>query len=104
MDQKLNLLVISLIFVALAVTAVSVNSEPQTETTCNSCSDCSAKLNGDYDKVTLTNDLINQNDCIIFSSSNVEFDCDNHLIDGDSTTNNIFGVFMYNKNGNMVNN
>jgi len=55
------------------------------EITCNSCSDCSNKLTGTYDKVILSQDLTNlTGSCITVTGSFVEFDCNNHLIGGNS--------------------
>ncbi|MBN1875336.1 MAG: right-handed parallel beta-helix repeat-containing protein [Anaerolineae bacterium] len=56
-------------------------------TTCTSCEDCNTKLaSGNYDIVTLTNDITNYGGaCIslILGESDVTFDCDGHTIDGD---------------------
>jgi thioredoxin 1 len=53
---------------------------------CNSCSDCTKKLNGEYDIVMLTTDLIDvRGSCIIFGADNVIFDGGEHKIDGDDS-------------------
>lgn len=63
------------------------------ETTCNSCSDCSNKLAGTYTEVTLSQDLVNlTGNCIMFTGSNVEFDCNNHLIGGDTPFDFDYGI------------
>ena len=68
--KKILFLIILLSQFILANNALSL------ETTCDSCSDCSSKLNGSYDKVTLTKDLsINTGSCIIINSGDVIFDC-----------------------------
>jgi len=55
--------------------------------TCNSCSDCSAKLaSGLYSEVKLTANLIGVGgSCVslLFGESNVTFDCDYHCVTGD---------------------
>ena len=52
-------------------------------TTCNSCSDCSSKLDGSYDQVTLTQNINSSTgDCITFSGSDVIFDCNKYKIEG----------------------
>jgi len=57
-----------------------------TDATCSSCADCSAKLDGTYETVKLTTDLLDQTEtCIQFGSGYVEFDCQGHTIDGDET-------------------
>jgi parallel beta-helix repeat protein len=71
-------------------------------TTCNSCSDCSSKLDGTFDKVMLTQDINNHvGTCITFGASNVEFDGDNHRIDGDDSGTD-YGIYMNGKSGNTV--
>jgi len=68
------------------------------ETTCNSCSDCSSKLNGDYDVVKLTEDIIDYSPgfygtCITVGTRDVEFDCQGHRIDGDNSADS-YGIFI----------
>ena len=57
-------------------TAINAQFEfPKNETTCNSCEDCSAKLNGDWNKVTLTASIDNRAEtCIVFGADNITFD------------------------------
>jgi len=56
------------------------------ETTCSSCEDCSAKLDGDYDVVRLTVDITDHSGtCIQSNASNVVMDCDDHTISGNGT-------------------
>ena len=70
-------------------------------TTCNSCSDCTNKLNGKYDTVILTRDLINvKGSCITFGASNVIPDGNGPKIDGDDTGEFESGIAMSSKSGN----
>ena len=74
-------------------------------TTCNSCSDCTNKLNGEYDTVKLTRDLINvKGSCITFGANNVVFDGNGHKIDGDDTGEFESGITMSSKSGNTIKN
>ena len=69
------LLFLSLIFFSTQAFGLS--------TTCNSCTDCSSKLDGSYDQVTLTQDISNSTgDCITFNGSDVIFDCNKYKIEG----------------------
>ena len=71
---------------------------------CNSCSDCTKKLNGDYSTVVLTTDLINVwGSCIIFGANNVVFDGRGHKIDGDDKGFES-GIAMAGKSGNTIKN
>jgi len=73
--------------------------------TCNSCSDCSDKLSGMYDTVTLTTDLTDvRGSCIIFGADNVIFDGDGHKIDSDDTGEFKSGIEMIGKSGNTIRN
>ena len=72
--------------------------------TCNSCADCSGKLDGTFDKVMLTQNISNHaGTCITFGASNVEFDGDNYQIDGDDSGTD-YGIYMNGKSGNTVKN
>ncbi|MEA1864319.1 MAG: CARDB domain-containing protein [Euryarchaeota archaeon] len=72
---------------------------------CNSCSDCSSKLNGKYATVVLTTDLIDvKGSCIIFGADNVVFDGDGHKIDGDDKGEFESGIAMTGKSGNTIKN
>jgi parallel beta-helix repeat protein len=53
--------------------------------TCNSCEDCTRKLNnGYYDTVILSQNILNHTgNCITLSADNVVFDCSGHFISGD---------------------
>ena len=76
-----------------------------TSTKCNSCSDCTKKLNGYYDTVVLTTDLINvKGSCITFGTDNVVFDGGGHKIDGDDTGEFESGITMDGKSGNTIKN
>ena len=73
--------------------------------TCNSCSDCSNKLNGKYDTVILTNDIINvKGSCITFGANNVVFDGNGYKIDGDDKGEFESGITMSSKSGNTIKN
>jgi parallel beta-helix repeat protein len=55
------------------------------ETTCSSCRGCSIVLEGEYSKVTLTQDITSENgNCIYISTDNVIFDGRNHSITGNN--------------------
>ncbi len=72
--------------------------------TCNSCSDCSGKLNGSFDNVILAQDINNHaGTCIVFGASNVLFDGGGHIIDGDDSGTD-YGILMLNKTGNTIKN
>ncbi|KAF5417141.1 MAG: hypothetical protein C5S49_03835 [Candidatus Methanogaster sp.] len=74
-------------------------------TKCDSCSDCTKKLNGDYGAVLLTTDLINvKGSCIIFGANNVVFDGGGHKIDGDDKGEFESGIAMTGKSGNTIRN
>jgi parallel beta-helix repeat protein len=81
------------------------NACPGSITTCDSCEDCTNKLDGSYNMVMLTTDITNQwgDYCIIFGSSNVVFDGDGHKIDGDYFETG-YGIYMSGKSGNTVKN
>jgi parallel beta-helix repeat protein len=63
---------------------------------CNSCADCSAKLEGDYSLVYLDNNIsIDNSTCIEFNTSNTIFDCQEHTIQGSiSGEEFIYGIKM----------
>ncbi len=72
--------------------------------TCNSCSDCSDKLNGSYDTVLLAANVSNRaGTCIVFGADNVVFDCDGHTLDGDDSGTDS-GISLAGKSGNTVKN
>lgn len=62
--------------------------------TCNSCEDCTNKLNsGLYDTVILSQDILNHTgNCIDFNADNVVFDCAGHSIGGDSPFDIEYGI------------
>jgi parallel beta-helix repeat protein len=73
--------------------------------TCNSCGDCSNKLNGKYDTVKLTKDLVNvKGSCITFGANNVVFDGNGQKIDGDDVGEFDSGIMMSSKSGNTIKN
>jgi parallel beta-helix repeat protein len=78
------------------------------ETTCDSCEDCRTKLNGDYNIVTLTVDIIDKSGtCIIFGANaqGVVFDGNGYKIDGDDKAIDDDGIYIPSgANGNTVKN
>jgi parallel beta-helix repeat protein len=71
---------------------------------CDSCEDCSRKLNGDYEKVVLTTDITNyHSNCIEFGADNLIFDCNAYIIDGDGS-GSTYGFYLRNKDGNTIDN
>ena len=69
---------------------------------CNNCSDCQTKIDNALpgDEVRLTADITNQDgDCIKFNTgkSNITFDCQGHLIDGDGDSNG-YGIYLNRNN------
>lgn len=59
---------------------------PPTTTQCNSCDDCSAKLNGSFDVVELTEDLTGvSGSCVDFQGGHTTFDCQGHEIQTDDS-------------------
>ncbi|MDY7078848.1 MAG: NosD domain-containing protein [Chloroflexota bacterium] len=74
-------------------------------TTCNSCADCTNKLDGSiFNKVLLTTDINNfAGTCVTFSADNLEFNCDGHTIDGDDSGTD-YGVYIPSSLGNQVKN
>jgi parallel beta-helix repeat protein len=69
--------------------------------TCNSCTDCTNKLNGTFERVLLAADISSSGTCVTFGASNVEFDCDGHSITGSGSN---FGVYISGESGNSVKN
>jgi parallel beta-helix repeat protein len=91
-----------------AADAVSL-SAPAQSTTCNSCADCTSKLeSGSWVTVTLTADITNHaGTCVglIHSESNVVFDCGGHTIDGDDIAiDPDHGVTMMHGSNNTIQN
>jgi len=74
-----------------------------TSTICNSCSDCTIKLNGGYDTVILSADISNSNGtCIIFNASNILFNCNGYKIEGiKQQRKSVYGMYVAN-NGNIT--
>ncbi|MCA9998456.1 MAG: right-handed parallel beta-helix repeat-containing protein, partial [Anaerolineales bacterium] len=73
-------------------------------TTCSSCADCTSKLDGTFDTVLLTADINNYSGtCITFGASNVLFNGNGHVIDGDDSGTD-YGVYMSGRTGNTVRN
>ena len=77
--------------------------------TCNSCSDCSAKLaSGLYSEVKLTTNLIGVGgSCVslLFGESNVTFDCDYHYVTGDDVAiDPDYGIAFFHGSNNTIRN
>ena len=68
---------------------------------CDSCSDCTAKLNGDHSNVTLSQNITGIDGCIDIQASGVEFDCTGHSIRG---TNTGAGISIDGQNNVTINN
>jgi len=69
------------------------------ETTCNSCEDCSLALTGSYDRVNLTQDILNHSgNCIDFNGSSVIFDCNGHAVHGDWPFDVDYGIRLIGNN------
>ncbi len=79
-------------------------SSPPNETYCNSCAECSAALNGTYEKVILAQDLLDQaGTCITFNADGVTFDGGDHVIDGISGWKD-YGIVLNGKSNIIVQN
>lgn len=97
------------IWVAVVVAAQAPVFAAESVESCSSCADCTTKLaSGAYDTVLLDADIVDHaGDCIDLSSgaSNVVFDCDGHLIDGDELgTDPVRGISMMHGSSNTVRN
>lgn len=76
----------------------SINVTVAQETTCSSCEDCNAKLDGSYDVVKLAADIINHlGDCIEFHADNTEFDCQGNMITGNTSGQQYYGILAQGK-------
>jgi parallel beta-helix repeat protein len=77
--------------------------------TCNSCSDCSDALNNNTNcttEVRLTTDINNVAGTCVNNPENFSnkiFDCQGHLIDGDSSGND-YGIYLSGKENNTIRN
>ena len=70
-------------------------------TTCNSCADCSSKLNGSYDLVLLNTSLSNSGGtCITFNANSIVFDCQKNMISGKSD----YGIYLNGRSNNTIRN
>jgi parallel beta-helix repeat protein len=94
----------------LAITRIpAVEAAPPTYTFCNSCADCQAELaSGTWTLIILTVDITDHaGSCIslVSGESNVKFDCDGHVIDGDDfAIDPEYGVYMVGGSGNEISN
>lgn len=71
-------------------------------TSCTSCTDCSSKLDGTYDQVNLTQDILNHpGNCITVQGANVTLDCGGHTLKGTDTG---IGIFNDGNNGVTIQN
>jgi parallel beta-helix repeat protein len=100
--KKINILLSGFIFLILI--SITVSTVSAAETTCNSCDDCTQKLNGSYQVVSLTTGILDSTNktCINITAQNIVFDCQNHIIDGVDNSDTI-GVYS-NQNGTTVKN
>ena len=95
--MKCNILLLGMLLLVSLASA--------TETTCNSCEDCSAKLSGSYDVVKLAVDIANHSGtCIEFNASNVEFDCQGHEITGSTGGQQYYGILAEGKDNIAIKN
>nr|QNO54193.1 Tol-Pal system protein TolB [Methanosarcinales archaeon ANME-1 ERB7] len=105
----LSAVLAAIMILTIAASAVAATDDGEVTafatTTCDSCSDCTNKLNGDYDTVVLTTDLINvKGSGITFGADDVVFDGGGHIIDGDDTGEFESGITMNGKSGNTIRN
>ena len=80
--------------------------QPPTENAdCDSCEDCSAKLDGSYDVVRLTTDLTDvSGECVLFGADHTTFDCQGHAIEGENADEFSYGVRIEGHSGNTIRN
>ncbi|KYK27271.1 hypothetical protein AYK26_04000 [Euryarchaeota archaeon SM23-78] len=72
--------------------------------TCSSCSECNELIAAGYDRIGLSNDILNHSgDCISLNGNNIIFDCQGHTIAGDWPFDVDTGIFVSGKN-NIVQN
>ncbi len=77
---------------------------PSTTTSCSSCDDCTAKLNGSYGTINLANNLTEiTGSCIGFNASNATFDCQGHTISG-TGGEQTYGIKWLGKTNNTIKN
>ncbi len=101
------LTVIMVLTIAMSAVATTDGGEVTAfaTTTCDSCSDCTKKLDGKYGTVVLTADLIDvKGSGITFGADNVVFDGGGHIIDGDNSGEFESGITMTGKSGNTIQN
>lgn len=73
---------------------------------CDSCDDCTIKLNGEYGEVYLNTSIINHTGTCINNPANFNnkiFDCQGHTIDGDNIGYD-YGIYLIGKKGNTIRN
>jgi parallel beta-helix repeat protein len=97
------------LLIALGVVAAGAGGALAQTVTCDSCSDCTAKLaSGSYEIVVLTTDIVDHGgSCIslLYGESDLVFDCDGHLIDGDDVAvDPDSGIAMYHGIRNTIRN
>ncbi len=81
------------------------DSPPPETVECNSCTDCSAKLNGVYDVVALNTDLTGlAGSCVLFGAGNTTFDCQGHTIAGNHPGEFSYGIRIEGQNSNIISN
>ena len=106
MRTPMTWIVIPLLAVVAAV--LSAGAATASGTTCNSCADCTTKINsGLYDTVTLSVNIVGHSGgCIGFHGvNNVVFDCNGLQIDGDDAAiDPDRGVGIFSATGNTVRN
>jgi len=87
-------------------TSTSTTTIP-TEITCNGCYNCSMVMTGDYDLVRLSQNIFSignpmDGDCIEFGANNIEFDCQDYMVQGDEQIDTVYGIRMEDNSGNTI--
>ena len=105
----LSAVLAAIMILTIAASAVAATDDGEVTafatTTCDSCSDCSNKLDGKYDTVVLAADLIDvKGSGITFGADNVVFDGGGHKIDGDDSGEFESGITINGKSGNTIKN
>ena len=79
------------LFVIFLLVIVLTSGALAQETSCSSCTDCSTKLDGGYETVTLSQNITTSaNQCITFNGDNITFDCKGYSITGNKTGTGIY--------------
>lgn len=106
--KRMNFLVVGLM-AAIMVPAAGDSAAAESVETCSTCAECTTELaSGVYGTVVLDTDIVDHaGTCIDLSSgaSNVTFDCNGHLIDGDELASEaVRGISLMHGSGVTVTN